>query len=162
VALNAMVSVFISEPVLPVTSAGIANAVNPTVGDEIGWPEYVRQVGAVYQGLSTADQARAVIVTGNYGEAGSIDRYGKEYGLPPVYSGQNELWYLGPPPAERTVVIVWSEGSGLPRHFDGCAVKATMDNEYGVDNEEQGSTVSVCTLPAGGWTPIWSTVHHYD
>jgi hypothetical protein len=162
VVLNSALSVFISVPVLPVTAARLSNAVNPTIGDEVGWPEYVRQVGAVYQELSPADQARAVIVTGNYGEAGSVDRYGGPYGLPPVYSGHNELWYLGPPPADRTVVIVWSEGADLPGLFDGCTVRATMDNGYGVDNEEQGSTVSVCTLPSGGWAAVWPLVQHYD
>jgi 4-amino-4-deoxy-L-arabinose transferase-like glycosyltransferase len=162
VVLNSAVSVLIAVPVLPVRAAGVSNAVNPTIGDEVGWPEYVRQVGTVYEGLPPADLARAVIVTGNYGEAGSVDRYGGQYGLPAVYSGQNELWYLGPPPADRTVVIVWSEGTELQRHFDGCTVKATMDNGYGIHNEEQGSTVSVCTLPSGGWAAVWPLVQHYD
>jgi 4-amino-4-deoxy-L-arabinose transferase-like glycosyltransferase len=162
VVLNSILSVLVSVPLLPVTAAAVSNALNPTIGDEVGWPEYVRQVGTVYQQLPSADQARAVIVTGNYGEAGSIDRYGGAYGLPSVYSGQNELWYLGPPPADRTVVVVWSEGSELAGLFNGCTVKATMDNGYGVHNEEQGSTVSVCTLPAEGWAAVWPLVQHYD
>jgi 4-amino-4-deoxy-L-arabinose transferase-like glycosyltransferase len=162
VALNSLVSVFIALPVLPVRAAGIPGAVNQAVGDQIGWPEYVRQVGGVYQTLSRADQAHAVIVTGNYGEAGSIDRYGAEYGLPPVYSGQNQLWYYGPPPDDRTVVLVWAEGDGVLRHFDDCQVRATMDNGYGVHNEEQGSQLAVCRLPAGGWAAVWPSLQHYD
>jgi len=32
------------------------------------------------------------VLTGNYGEAGAIDRYGSDYGLPQVYSGANTFW----------------------------------------------------------------------
>jgi hypothetical protein len=131
------------------SAAGASNAVHPTIGDEVGWPEYVRQVGAVHPQLSPADPARPAIVTGNYGEVGSVDRYAGQHGLSPVYSGQNELRSIGRAPADRSVVIVWSEGGGLPGHFAGCTVTATMDNGYGIDNEEQGSKVSVCTLPSG-------------
>jgi 4-amino-4-deoxy-L-arabinose transferase-like glycosyltransferase len=164
VALHAIIGVYTSVPVLPVTAlAGSpAVALNPTIGDQIGWPEYVRQVGAVWQELAPADQARAVVVTGNYGEAGAIDRYGGVYGLPDVYSGQNELYYHGPPPADRTVVLVWSEGQGLLRAFDACEAKATLDHAYGVDNEEQGSVIAVCRLPGEGWAAVWPRLQHYD
>jgi hypothetical protein len=164
VALHGLVGVYTSLPVLPVTAIGgsPAAALNGTIGDQVGWPEYVRQVGAVWQGLTPDQQARAVIVTGNYGEAGSINRYGEQYGLPAVYSGQNELYYLGPPPADRTVVLVWTEGRGMLSHFDGCEVKATMDNGFGVDNEEQDSLIALCSLPQQGWAALWPSLQHYD
>jgi len=164
VAVNAVLSTIISTPVLPLSAlrGSFITATNPTIGDQVGWPEYVRQVAAVYDGLPASDKARAVVLTGNYGEAGSIVRYGPEYGLPPVYSGQNELHRYGPPPADRTVVIVWTEGQGIQRRLAGCVTKATMDNGYGVDNEEQGSTVSICGLPDGGWPAVWPSLQHYD
>jgi 4-amino-4-deoxy-L-arabinose transferase-like glycosyltransferase len=164
VGLHAAVGVLTSAPVLPVTAlAGSpVAAINPTIGDQVGWPEYVRQIGAVWQALPPEDQARAVFVTGNYGEAGAIDRFGGEYGLPSVYSAQNELYYLGPPPADRTVVLLWSEGRGMLRAFDACEVKATLDHGYGVDNEEQGSMIAVCRLPEQGWAAVWPSLQHYD
>jgi hypothetical protein len=164
VVLNAATALLIAVPLLPVTAVrGTPVAsVNPTIGDQVGWPEYVRQVGAVWRSLTPEQQAVAVIVTGNYGEAGSIRRYGRGYGLPAVYSGQNALYYLGPPPADRTVVLVWSEGDELLRHFDGCEVEATMDNGYGVENEEQGSVIALCRLPAQGWAALWPSLQHYD
>ena len=112
--------------------------------------------------LPADEQGRAVIFTGNYGEAGALHRYGGEYGLPPVYSGQNQLYYEGPPPADRTVVIVWTQGSGVSRIFEGCEPKAFQDNGVGVDNEEQGSVVAVCRVPAEGWAAIWPRLQHYD
>jgi hypothetical protein len=37
-----------------------------------------------------------------------------------------------------------------------------MDNGYGVDNEEQGSSVLVCENPVGGWAAVWPRIQHYD
>jgi hypothetical protein len=43
------------------------------------------------------------VIAENYGEAGAIDRYGPADGLPSiVYSGQNQLYLYGPPPAATT------------------------------------------------------------
>ncbi len=165
VALNAVISAVISLPLLPVDLVGHTPvvALNPTVGDEVGWPTYVHTLAGVYQALPASDKANAVIFTGNYGEAGAIVRYGAEYGLPAVYSGQNELYFHGPPPEADTTVVVWNES---PRHiesiFDGCQIRATMDNGVGVDNEEQGSAVLVCRVPPAGWASTWPRLQHYD
>jgi hypothetical protein len=165
VAVNAVVSAFIALPLLSVTQVGESPAIalNPTMGDQIGWPEYVSQVAAVYTALPPDQQRRSVIVTGNYGEAGAIHRYGPAYGLPPAYSAQNELYYSGPPPQERDVVIVWTQSvAGTQRVFPGCEVRARLDNGFGVENEEQESAIAVCGLPAEGWAAVWPKLQHYD
>jgi 4-amino-4-deoxy-L-arabinose transferase-like glycosyltransferase len=165
VALNVVTGALVALPLLPVTSVGRspAMAVNPTIGDQIGWPEYVRTVAEVYRALPPDQRARAVLFTGNYGEAGALDRYGPVYDLPPVYSGQNELWYHGPPPADRTVAILWVQDYGwASRTFTGCQRRAVLDNGVGADNEEQGSVVAVCQVPAPGWAALWPDLRHYD
>jgi 4-amino-4-deoxy-L-arabinose transferase-like glycosyltransferase len=165
VALNGVLSILIGLPLLPVTVVGHSPviALNPTVGDEVGWPTYVRTVASVYDGLPAGAKAHSVILTGNYGEAGSIVQYGPAYGLPSVYSGQNELYYHGPPPAADTTVIAWNEDPEFVESvLADCRVAATMDNGVGVDNEEQGSTVLVCQLPAAGWAATWPKLQHYD
>ncbi len=35
-------------------------------------------------------------LAGNYGEAGAIDYYGRQLGLPPAISGHNNHWFWGP------------------------------------------------------------------
>jgi 4-amino-4-deoxy-L-arabinose transferase-like glycosyltransferase len=157
VAVNALVSCYIALPVLPVRDTSVQGALNPTVGDQVGWPTYVATVTRAVDTLTPEQRAHAVIFTGNYGEAGAIARYGR--GLPPVYSGQNGLHALGPPPADRTVVVEWTEGSF---DFDHCRVLAHQDDGVGVDNEEQGSRVAVCRLPAEGWAALWPSLQHYD
>ncbi len=166
VAFNAVSTVLISLPVIPVDAVGdsFAMDLNPTTGDQVGWPTYVRQVADVYRSLPAADQARAVVLTANYGEAGAITRFGPELGLPSVYSGHNELHTYGPPPADKTVAVVVGYGqAGISARFaGGCEKAATLDNGVGVDNEEQGQAVWVCRDPAGGWSAVWPDFHHYD
>jgi Dolichyl-phosphate-mannose-protein mannosyltransferase len=163
VAISSAVNIAITLPVLPERLLGPTgiDELNQGARDSIGWPVYVQTLTGVYRSLPPADQSRAVILTGNYGEAGSVVRYGEN--LPQVYSGQNELWYLRRPPPSATVVVAWTQGLDYLRpFFASCEQKAVMDNGVGVDNEEQGSVVAVCRDPVGGWDAVWPRLQHYD
>jgi 4-amino-4-deoxy-L-arabinose transferase-like glycosyltransferase len=157
-------SVVIALPVFPERSLPPSiTAANSTVGDAVGWPAYVRQVGQAYQALPAPDRAVAVLVTGNYGEAGALDRYGGRYGLPTVYSGHNELYRYGPPPDSATVVVfVGVRQAGRLGGFDTCTDVAKLDNGVGVDNEEQGRPIIVCRGRNRPWSEIWPRLQHYD
>ncbi|MEV5703786.1 glycosyltransferase family 39 protein [Actinoallomurus sp. NPDC052274] len=165
-ALNTAVTLMLALPLLPVDVLGDTPipAINQATRDQIGWPAYTREVAAVYAALPEADRAKAVIVTGNYGEAGALDRYGPDHRLPlPIYSGQNELYRYGPPPEAATVAVV--VGLPLPylqARFGSCTVAGVLDNGVGVDNEEQGRIIAVCRDPAGGWAAAWPRFQHFD
>jgi hypothetical protein len=162
-AVNAAVSAVIALPLIPVRSLPPAIAqINQTARDSIGWETYVRQVADVYRSLPPDDRARAVLFAGNYGEAGALDRYGRRYGLPTVYSGQNELHRFGPPPDSATVAVQVSEGRSLSAYFDTCDRVARLDNGLGVDNEEQGAGVFVCRGRRAPWGTFWADLQHYD
>ena len=107
VALNGAVNAFIALPLLPLSHVSVQAALNPTIGDQVGWPTYVATLRAAYERIPTNERPRVVVFTGNYGEAGAIARYGR--GLPPVFSGQNELYFEGPPPRNRDLVLAWTE-----------------------------------------------------
>jgi len=165
VALNAVVSAVIALPILPLSLLGgtPVPGLNQIAADQIGWPVYVRQIATAHAGLSDADARRAVVVTSNYGEAGAVARYGPELGLPAVYSGHNELWFVARPPAETGVVVmVGGQLDAVRPHFASCEVVDTLDNDVGVDNEEQGQPVAVCRGPADPWPVIWPSFQHYD
>ncbi len=162
--LNVALSVLVALPLLPVRAVAASHLAdaNQVVGDQIGWPEYVRQIEDVYRGLPSADASRAVILTANYGEAGALDRFGT--GLPPVHSGHNELWFLGRPAQDRTVVILVGFADAEPRlaWFGTCRVAAHLDNGVGVPNEEQDNDVKVCRDPSRPWSRLWPDLRHYD
>ncbi len=165
VAVNAVVSAVVALPLLPLAVLGDSPvpAMNQLARDQIGWPTYVQQVGSVYDSLPPADSPQAVIVTSNYGEAGAVARYGPGLGLPDVYSGHNELYFSARPPADAGVVIfVGGQLDTARRYFASCQIAATLDNQVGVDNEEQGQPIAVCRQPTQPWDVIWPALQHYD
>jgi hypothetical protein len=165
IVVNAAVSAVIALPVLPKAALpdSPVPAINPLVGDEIGWPEYVGQVAGVYRQIPVPERGRTVIITSNYGEAGAIVRYGPALGLPRPYSGHNELYFdAHPPQGTSTAVVV---GAALHRAqplFASCTVQARLHSNAGVDNEEQHQPVAVCRQPTQDWTVIWRALQHYD
>jgi hypothetical protein len=159
VALNAVGSAVVALPLVPVAGLGSTPVpeMNQTARDAVGWPAYVRQVAEVHAGLPPSDQARAVVLTTNYGEAGAVHRFAPEL---PVYSGHNALHAQGPPPQEATVAVVVGDPAAWEGRFEHCEVHAHLDNGVDVDNEEQGAPVGVCRDPVGGWAAAWPRFAH--
>ena len=130
--------------------------------DRFGWEEMTATVARVYRGLSPQEQAQACIFTGNYGEAGAIDFFGKKYGLPNAISGHNSYWLWGPADCTGEIVI----GVGIQR----------QDWEGGFARVEQADVVhcQYC-MPYENNRPVylgrdlqiplkanWIRVRHYD
>ena len=143
-------------PVLPAST--YADSFYTGISDDqpetIGWPEYSAQVRAVVRDLPSG----AVVFTGNYGEAGAFEWYGVGA---PVYSGHNGWRNWGPPPdgAGPVVVVLYRDPSV---DFTGCQRVATLHNDLGIDNEEEGHGVWVCDGPIGSWSSRWKDLSHYD
>ncbi len=164
-ALNALVSLVLGLPLIPLASVGATPVpgVNQIAQDSIGWRAYVRQVAEVVDTLPPAEHARAVIVASNYGEAGALDRYGPSSHLPRVYSGQNDLYFQARPPASADVaVVVGGQVTRARGLFASCSAAGRLDNGVDVDNEEQGEPIAVCRTPVGGWAAVWPALRHED
>jgi len=169
-ALSGATSIIIALPVLPADRADLVIAVNEDVGETIGWPEFAETVADVYRELP--DRRRAVILTANYGQAGAIDRYGPDLGLPGAYSGHNAYGDWGPPPDGSAPVIAVGldpgqsplapgrAGARLGAHLLDCEVVARIDNDAGVDNDERGTPVMVCRGPRLPWSQEWPALRH--
>jgi 4-amino-4-deoxy-L-arabinose transferase-like glycosyltransferase len=156
--ISAVAGACIALPVLPAGDAGPVVAVNEDVGETIGWPDFARTVARVHRGLP--DRRSAVILTGDYGEAGAIDRYGPALGLPRAYSGHNAYGEWGPPPDGAAPVITVGLGAGDLAELQGCRVAARIDNRAGIDNEERGAPVIVCRGPRRPWSQQWAALGH--
>jgi hypothetical protein len=162
-ALTAALSALIALPIVRVQhlqGTPIAD-VNEDAIETVGWPELVRTVAQVYDGLSATDRATAVVFTGNYGEAGAVDRFGPALGLPRAYSGHNAYARFGVPPRSAGPVIVLGYLEP-PGELEGCRPAATIDNGVGLDNEEQGGTVFLCERPRAPWAEVWPELEHLD
>ncbi len=163
IVLNGTVAVPLALPLVPATSlhaTPIAD-INEDAIETVGWPELVRSVARVYQGLPASQRTSAVIFTGNYGEAGAIDRFGPAYGLPRAFSGHNAYARFGIPPGSAGPVIVLGF-DGPSADFADCRRAATIDNGVALDNEEQGGAVFVCERPRRPWREAWPAFSHLD
>jgi len=138
-------------PVLPVTAIAVSNALNPDLGETVGWPKFAETVAGVRAGLP---DARVAVLARNYGEAGAVDRYLPA--LRPAHSGHNAYWDLGPPPADATaVIVVGYRAEQLQAWFGRVEQAAVVDNGVGLDNDEQGAPVWVARDPRAPWPELW-------
>ena len=156
--LSALPSLVFTLPLLPADRLDAVTPVNKEFSEMVGWPDLADQVAAVYRGLPPDEQSRAVIFTGDYGEAGSLELYGPARGLPPVYSGHNSYADWGPPPDGSDVVIV----VGIdPARLAWCADAETVGsitNSAGIENGEEGQPLTVCRAMTTGWSALWPTL----
>jgi hypothetical protein len=157
VTVSAVLACVIALPVAPVESAWwkFSIRVSEDLREEIGWKEMVETVAQVRDSLPAGDRGRLAILTANYGEAGAIDLYGSEYGLPLTISRVNsfgERGYGDSPP--ETLIVVGFPSAYLAMHFASCRVAARIGNRYGEHGEYK---VSECfRLP--GFTRILAGV----
>jgi 4-amino-4-deoxy-L-arabinose transferase-like glycosyltransferase len=156
--LSAAISSVISLSVLP--AAALARfpvqKINYDLGEEIGWPSEVKLLAGVWHSLPDSERARATLLAGNYGEAGALDRYGASFGLPQAYSGANNFWLWGPPPASDTAAVAINvDPALLHREFTHVTQVAVYHNGMNVSDDEEGATIYVATGLRSSWATAW-------
>jgi hypothetical protein len=152
-------------PVLPARALHTVplQKINYDLGEEIAWPRLVALVAREYDARPGPQRRRTTILTGNYGEAGAIDRYGPGLGLPQVYSGANNFWLWGPPPAaDSTAIAVNLDPAFLRREFAHVRLVATFWNGLGVSDDEQGTRVYLATGLKSSWARAWPAFRDYS
>jgi Dolichyl-phosphate-mannose-protein mannosyltransferase len=162
---GAVVAAPIALPVLPARALHTVplQKINYDLGETIAWPKLVALVAREYDSLPAPERQQTTILTGNYGEAGAIDRYGPPLGLPAVYSGANNFWLWGPPPAGDTAAIAVNVNPALlRREFTRVRLVATFWNGLGVSDDEQGAQVFIATGLRSSWAQSWPAFRNYS
>ncbi len=162
---SAAVMLPVALPILParVLHAVPLQKINYDLAESIAWPKQVALVARAYRALPESQRHRTTILTGNYGEAGAIDRYGPALGLPQVYSGANNFWLWGPPPAADTSAIAVNlDPAFLRREFAHVRRIATFWNGLGVSDDEQGVPVFLATGLKSSWVRAWPAFRAYS
>jgi 4-amino-4-deoxy-L-arabinose transferase-like glycosyltransferase len=163
--VGAAIASLISLPVLPaaVLARFPAQKINYDLGEEIGWPSQVKLLASVWRSLPTAQRARATLLAGNYGEAGAVERYGASFGLPQVYSGANNFWLWGPPPAGDTAAVAINVNPALlHREFTHVTQVAVYRNGLNVSDDEEGATIYVATGLRSSWATAWPAFRDFS
>ncbi|MBO1756732.1 glycosyltransferase family 39 protein [Allobranchiibius sp. CTAmp26] len=164
IAVSALIAAGVALPVTPPRSlqGSAAMALNPDIGEEVGWPRFTTAVAAAWTSIHPARRARTALFTGNYGEASDVNLFGSAHGLPRAYSGHNAYSEWGPPPDRDTsVLLLGYEQSQAAPLFTDCTIQARIDNGDRLENQEQGMPVLLCRVSMP-WSTIWRDVRHYD
>ncbi len=141
-------------PLLPMSTLNVVRAVNPDVGEMVGWPELVDTVAHVYR-----EHPGATILTQNYSEAGSIELLGRPRGLPQPISGHNTYWYWGHPKGRsRVTIAVGFSRARLERMFGDVQRAAVFHSPGGVHNMEDGASIWVCREQRADWPALWPSL----
>ncbi len=142
----------------------IVNSINGEWREEVGWPDLVQTVAGIYHALPAEDKGQAGILAGNYGEAGALNLYGPQYGLPTAISGVNSYWLrgYGDPPPQTLVVVGFSLGYAF-RFFETCEIAGRNTNAYGIRNEESVDhpDILVCRTPRRPWPALWPDLRSF-
>nr|WP_204332457.1 glycosyltransferase family 39 protein [Geodermatophilus sabuli] len=153
-ALSLAVDAVLMLPLVPVDRlAGTpVPAVNYDAGETVGWPRFAATVERARAQLPAT--APVAVLTGNYGQAGAVDRFAPA--LAPAYSGHNAYWTWGPPAeAVTSVVAVGLPEDRLRAWFARVQPAGRIDDGVGLDNDEQGTRVWLATDRQVPWEQIW-------
>jgi len=115
--------------------------------DMTGWREQVEAVSRVFHSLSVEEQRGAAIYATNYGRAGALAVYHREYGLPYPISrnGDFGLWGTGTWSGGLTIVVGGSPVEFLPLWSEVTEAGRSI-NAWGVE-EERSVPIFICRHP---------------
>jgi hypothetical protein len=138
--------------------------VNKEPGEQIGWPEFTGAVADAWARIPATERDTAVILAGNYGEAGALEHYGPGRGLPQPYSPHMSYADWGPPPDRMVGPVLFigrvERGSPASRLITGCRPVGLHRAPEDVDNDEDGVMLSLCTLTQP-WSSAWPQLRHF-
>ena len=135
-------------PILPIESfvayqkallgGPIASAERKEVGplpqhyaDMFGHRELVEKVAEVYRALPPEQQQGTVIYAGSYAQAGAINLFGPELGLPKAVSGHNSFYLWGPGEGSwTTVIVLGDEPEELAPLFEKVELAGRFSHPY--------------------------------
>jgi hypothetical protein len=167
VALSAIATVAFFLPVAPVNSRWFEISLAAGQSEfraEFGWQEMVQEIARIRDSLTPEERAHLGILAENQGEAGAVNLYGTQYGLPRAISGINSNWergYGNPPP--QTLIVVGETREAADQNFEACRLAGHLWNRYGVktDEMEWSPDIFVCGPPRLGWPEFWKRFRYF-
>jgi 4-amino-4-deoxy-L-arabinose transferase-like glycosyltransferase len=137
------------------TNTGELDRLPQDYADMLGWEQQVRAVAEVYRRLPPADREQAVLLGGNYGEAGALDFFGPRYGLPAVVSPAGSFWFFGPGTGPGNVLVTIGVDRGdLDGRFATVEPAGRIASPWSV-SEERDLTIYVARGPRRTLQEVW-------
>ncbi len=172
-ATTAIATMPLSLPVLPIdgfiaysqvlglTGRGAdAHVIQPIYAEEFGWDRLARDVSSVYDALP--DRANVAIYADTYADAGAVDFFGPNYGLPSAISSQNSYWLWGTHgyTGNALIAIGATRIDLVKRYYRSCRL-VRESNEPLKWVVEGPAPIFVCTGPSMPLDQIWPYLRWY-
>lgn len=178
IVLSGLILAPLAKPVLPVetfvryqASLGMApgtderkevGRLSQFFADRLGWQELATTVAQVHDALPEVEQPHACIFGQNYGQAGAIDFFGPNLGLPPAISGHNTYWWWGPGDCSgELVIIIGGDREDHERVF-ATVEKATTYTCQDCMPYENNKPIWIGRDAQVTIEELWPQLRHYD
>jgi len=130
--------------------------------DMFGWEELTRSVNDVFKALPPEDRDKCGIFAQNYGEAGALDFFGREYCLPAAISGHNNYWLWGPRHyTGEIMIVIGGDRTDYEEIFESVEQAGLFRHDY-VMPYENNLPLFVCRDLKVSIEELWPRVKHYD
>ncbi|MBN2104530.1 glycosyltransferase family 39 protein [bacterium] len=133
-----------------------------------GWPEMVKLFADVHEKFAPEEKSDCLIYVRNYGEAGAIDLFGEQYGLPKATCPHNNYWIWGPPEWNGETAIIYGWGhdieaniKDLNRRFESVEHAATFTHPYCMPYQNNRH-VFICRRATFDLNMIWKEEKNYN
>jgi MFS family permease len=120
------------------------------LADRIGWEEKFKLVLSAYNSLSDEDKKHTIIAAGNYGQAGALELFGKDYKLPPVACSHNNYYLWSKNRVNGNILLQLGnerDYNGLKQLFDQVELLPGMYKNKYVSPHENNLVVFLCRGP---------------
>jgi hypothetical protein len=130
-------------------------------GDQFGWPELVEEVAEIYWALSEEERSRTGIFASNYGEAGAINLFGPEHGLPPAICAHqtHSMWGPGDFDGDQLIWLQW-EPEWLEGRCGSVEVVGEHHSQWGM--AEENRPILLCSDLSPSLAEQWPELRHWN
>jgi hypothetical protein len=130
-------------------------------GDQFGWPELVEEIAEIYWALPEEERARTGIFASNYGEAGAINLFGPQHGLPPAICAHqtHSMWGPGDFKGDQLIWLQWSKES--LEHICG-SVEQAGEHHHRWGMAEENRPIYLCRELEPPLADLWPNLRHWN
>ena len=141
----------------------VTSALPQLFADRFGWPEMARAVADAYHSIPEPEREKTAIFAQDYGQAGAIDFYGRELGLPKAISGHLTYWYWGPRDYTGEIMLVMGDRREvLERKFESVEKVGEAGHPYAMASQHW--ELFLCRGPKG-WSnlqEVWPQLKNWN
>ncbi|MEO8795998.1 MAG: glycosyltransferase family 39 protein [Daejeonella sp.] len=125
--------------------------------DMMGWDEMAKIVEKAYSTIPVSQRNKTTILASNYGQAGGIDHFGKEYNLPSVVclNSSYALWSPQEIETENIVYIDDEDPDDIVPYYKTIKKIGEVQNPYA---REKGTQVYLLSDPVKDLLPLYQGV----